>query len=125
MSADKVCREIGDLHPKMQEFVTEALRLIHKHRLPFKLFETIRTVERQKLLVAKGYSKTMRSKHLRGRAVDFVCYIDKKWSWSPKHHFWYDILGLLLIKSLTGVTWGGNWTTFIDRPHYQLDNDIP
>jgi peptidoglycan LD-endopeptidase CwlK len=22
--------------------------------------------------------------------------------------------------NLAGLDWGGNWTTFVDRPHYQL-----
>ena len=36
----------------------------------------LRTKKEQKALVAKGASKTMKSKHLEGNAVDLMAYID-------------------------------------------------
>lgn len=43
-----------------------------------KIVEGLRTLERQKQLVAKGASKTLRSKHIQGLAVDFApCYSTK------------------------------------------------
>ena len=41
----------------------------------------MRTVEEQEALVAKGASKTMKSKHLEGKAVDLMAYIDGRASW--------------------------------------------
>jgi peptidoglycan LD-endopeptidase CwlK len=42
----------------------------------------IRTMEEQRILVEKGASQTMRSKHLEGKAVDLMAYIgDGRASW--------------------------------------------
>jgi peptidoglycan LD-endopeptidase CwlK len=42
----------------------------------------LRTMEEQRVLVDKGASKTMRSKHLDGKAVDLMAYIGSRGSWS-------------------------------------------
>lgn len=74
-------------------------RLVHivcevaKLDLPcdFTVFETKRTLEKQKEYVAKGTSKTMNSKHLpdkKGivRAVDIVPYVNSKNTWEDKYY---------------------------------------
>ena len=74
-------------------------RLVHivcevaKLDLPcdFTVFETKRTLEKQKEYVAKGTSKTMNSKHLvdkKGivRAVDIVPYVNNKNTWEDKYY---------------------------------------
>ena len=44
--------------------------------MSFKLGKgSLRTIEEQRALVAKGASKTMKSKHLDGHAVDLMAYI--------------------------------------------------
>jgi len=49
-------------------------QLFHEviNHVDIRIVEGIRTVERQKELVATGKSKTMNSKHLKGLAIDFV-----------------------------------------------------
>lgn len=74
-------------------------RLVHivcevaKLDLPcdFTVFETKRTLEKQKEYVAKGTSETMNSKHLpdkKGivRAVDIVPYVNSKNTWEDKYY---------------------------------------
>ena len=74
-------------------------RLVHivcevaKLDLPcdFTVFETKRTLEKQKEYVAKGTSKTMNSKHLPDkngivRAVDIVPYVNSKNTWEDKYY---------------------------------------
>lgn len=74
-------------------------RLVHivcevaKLDLPcdFTVFETKRTLEKQKEYVAKGTSKTMNSKHLSDkkgivRAVDIVPYVNSKNTWEDKYY---------------------------------------
>ncbi len=57
-------------------------------------FETIRTKERQKWLVANGKSRTMNSYHLLWKAVDWI-FLDEKWNptwtWDYKylHYIWF------------------------------------
>jgi len=41
----------------------------------------LRTIEEQRELVAKGASKTMKSKHIGGHAVDLMAYIGSRGSW--------------------------------------------
>jgi len=76
--------------------------LIKEHNLPFRIFETARTLERQLKLVAEGRSKTLVSKHLKGEAIDFVVYHkdEKKYSWDEKDIFWYEFLGALVKDQL-------------------------
>ena len=61
------------VEPKLQSVVRRAIELT---KVDFGVIEGIRTVERQEELVAKGASKTMKSKHIEGRAVDLMAYID-------------------------------------------------
>jgi hypothetical protein len=64
-----------------------------------------RTWEQQKEKVAKGYSKTMHSKHLTGLAADIV---DRRYLWEkvcPKR-FWLE-LGSAAVRH--GLRWGGSF----------------
>lgn len=49
--------------------------------IDFGVTEGVRTKERQRELVSKGASKTMKSKHIEGKAVDLVAYIGNRISW--------------------------------------------
>lgn len=54
------------------------------------VFETKRTLERQKLLVAQGFSQTLNSKHIPNengmvRAMDIVAYVNGKFVWDRKY----------------------------------------
>ena len=61
------------------EVVKEAITLT---RVDFGVTCGMRTVAEQEALVAKGASKTMKSKHLEGRAVDLVAYVGPNVTWS-------------------------------------------
>ena len=66
--------------------VDEDLVAVVKHaitvtKIDFGVICGVRTVAEQKELVAKGASKTMKSKHLEGRAVDLMAYIGSRGSW--------------------------------------------
>lgn len=85
-----------------------------------------RTVEEQKVLVAKGASRTMNSRHIPGKdgfakAVDFACTIGgvPKWDWGL-----YAKLAKLVKAAAKAekvpITWGGDWEKFKDGPHFEL-----
>jgi len=66
--------------------VDERLQAVVKHaitvsKIDFGVICGMRTIEEQKALVAKGASKTMKSKHLEGNAVDLMAYIGSRGSW--------------------------------------------
>jgi hypothetical protein len=47
-------------------------------KIDFGVICGLRTMEEQRVLVDKGASKTMRSKHLDGKAVDLMAYIGSR-----------------------------------------------
>ncbi|MBF1195409.1 MAG: M15 family peptidase, partial [Fusobacterium periodonticum] len=52
----------------------------------FSITEGIRTMKRQIELVAQGKSKTLKSYHLKGKAVDIAVWIDGKITWDFKYY---------------------------------------
>lgn len=87
----------------------------------FTVIEGVRTVARQKELVAKGASQTMRSRHLTGHAVDLAPYIDGqiRWDWPPFHEIAKAMKQASADLNIP-IKWGGDWKTFKDGPHFQL-----
>lgn len=86
----------------------------------FIVTQGLRTLEEQKRLKAKGASKTLRSRHLTGHAVDLACTIHNqvRWDWPL-----YDRLAKRMKAAAKAekvpLEWGGDWT-FKDGPHFQL-----
>lgn len=70
-------RLIG-VDPTLVKVVRRAIELTD---VDFGVIQGLRTEEEQKKLVAKGASKTMKSKHLTGDAVDLAAYIGSRLSW--------------------------------------------
>lgn len=89
----------------------------------FKITEGLRTVERQKELVKTGKSKTMNSYHLKGKAVDIAVLIDNKITWDFKYYKEVaNHIKEVARKLGYVITWGGDWKTFKDGPHFQIEN---
>jgi len=89
---------------------------------PFIITEGLRTLERQKELVAKGASKTMNSRHLTGHAIDFVPVVGGQitWKW-PAFHPIAAAFKQAAKELKVRIVWGGDWRTFKDGPHIELD----
>ena len=90
----------------------------------FTVVEGLRTVETQKKLVAKGASKTMNSRHLIGQAVDLYPYYDGRVQVTAPPAKYREIAqAMKQAASELGVriTWGGDWKSFVDMPHYQIE----
>jgi peptidoglycan L-alanyl-D-glutamate endopeptidase CwlK len=82
----------------------------------------LRTVEEQKVLVATGKSRTMKSKHLTGDAVDIAVFVDGKLTWELKYYKAVAAhIKKVAAKLGVKITWGGDWQSFIDGPHFQLE----
>ena len=81
----------------------------------------LRTLAEQKVLVAKGASKTLRSRHLTGHAVDLAVTISGKvrWDW-PLYDRLSKVMKAAANKEKVPLEWGGGWANFKDGPHYQL-----
>ena len=85
-----------------------------------------RTVAEQRLLVAKGASRTMRSRHIPapngyGHAVDLAAVLKGKvrWDW-PLYAIIAKAMKAAAKAEKVPLEWGGDWATFKDGPHYQL-----
>lgn len=64
--------------PKLVAVVKRAIEI---SKVDFGVTEGLRTLETQRKYVAQGKSRTMNSRHLTGKAVDLVAFVDGKVSW--------------------------------------------
>lgn len=107
------------LHPKARPlFDVITMRLIEGHngghtKTLFRPFEGLRTNERQAFLMTQGTTKAgpWRSAHNYGLAVDYVPWVDGKWSWDDGHdwRFLHDV----------AVNFGGIRLIAWDKPHVE------
>ena len=106
------------VHPDLIKVVKRAIELTP---IDFTVLEGLRTKERQKQLVAKGASKTMNSYHITGHAVDIAPLVDGKVTWDWKYYNQLAPIIKQAAKELgVNITWGGDWKTFKDGPHWQI-----
>jgi peptidoglycan L-alanyl-D-glutamate endopeptidase CwlK len=111
-------KNLRGVHPDLVRVIKRAIQLTN---VDFTVIEGLRTVERQQKLVASGASKTMRSRHLTGHAVDIVPYVGGKirWDWPL-----FDPIEVAMKEAArledVPIEWGGDWVRFRDGPHWQL-----
>lgn len=128
MAFDLTPRDIERLkgvHPDLMRVVRRAAQL---SPVEFRVLEGVRTLERQKALVATGASKTLNSRHLTGHAVDIAPFVDedadgdREITWHAGH---YDRLMPWIRQAAelerVRLTWGGTWPKLVDKPHWELD----
>ena len=131
---------------KLKEVVSLAITYT---KIDFGVIEGVRTENRQRVLVESGASKTMKSKHLDGRAVDLMAYVDGRGCWELNvYDEVADAMKRAAIEVDVAVRWGAAWTVtdirewngtmeeamnsyvdtrrgqgrrpFIDAPHFEL-----
>lgn len=113
--SNKSLKKMEGVHPDLVAVVKRAIEITEQD---FSVTEGLRSVERQKELVAAGKSTTMNSRHLTGHAVDLVPY-PVSWDWE----FFYPIADAMKDAAQelgVDLEWGGDWTSFKDGPHFQL-----
>ncbi|HDR7610969.1 TPA: M15 family metallopeptidase [Bacillus mycoides] len=84
------------------------------------VYETIRTIEKQRENVRNGASQTMRSYHLIGQALDFVPIKSsgtEDWNGYNKEPW----ASAIRYAKKIGFEWGGDWKGFVDSPHLQYN----
>ena len=110
------------VHADLVKVVRRADELAEAEGLDFIVTEGLRTMKRQRELVAAGASKTMKSRHLTGHAIDFAPLIagEVTWKWPP-----FIALAAMFKKAAAelgiAIAWGGDWKSFKDGPHVELD----
>lgn len=118
--------KLRGVHPDLVRVLVRAASI---SPVPFRITEGLRSYERQKQLVAKGASKTLKSRHLTGHAVDLVPLVDMngdgRFSADELYHWPLYFKLAPYIKQAAKdervpIEWGGDWRTFKDGPHWQL-----
>tara|TARA_R110000822_G_scaffold114018_2_gene245409 strand:+ start:755 stop:1210 length:456 start_codon:yes stop_codon:yes gene_type:complete len=103
-------RSLDRLEGVDERLVAVVKQAITITKIDFGVICGLRTVEMQKKLVARGASKTMKSKHITGHAVDLMAYISGRGSWE---HSVYDDIGDAMKEAgdTLGVRlrWGAAW----------------
>lgn len=114
-------KRLEGVHPDLVAVVRKAIEISEQD---FTVLEGLRSIERQKELVASGKSTTMNSRHLTGHAVDISPW-PISWDWD----YFYPIAEAMkeAAKELNvDIEWGGDWKRFPDGPHFQLSwKDYP
>lgn len=134
------------VHPDMVKVVKRAIEITGED---FMVGEGVRSVSRQRQLVARGASKTMNSKHLiqsdgYSHAVDLYWWNNGGISWSTsnlenfysldanKEYLGYQEIGLSMLQAAkelgVKLRWGADWDSdgqhtdhrFLDWVHFEL-----
>jgi peptidoglycan LD-endopeptidase CwlK len=114
-------RSLNNLKGVDEDLVAVVKRAIEITEIDFGVTEGIRTLVRQEELFKKGLSKTMKSKHLIGRAVDLVAYVDGKVSWEKEYYYPIALaMERAAIELNVKIRWGGDFKSFFDGPHFEL-----
>lgn len=110
------------VHPALVAVVEAALA---RSSIDFMVTEGLRTPERQAALVKAGASRTLRSRHLTGHAVDVAALIDGqvRWDW-PLYGRIAEAFKSAGAELKTPIIWGGDWTSLRDGPHFELDRKV-
>lgn len=122
------------VHPDLVRVVERAIQLTE---VDFTVLEGLRTVARQQQLVKSGASKTMRSRHLTGHAVDLGALAagEVRWDWGLYMKV-AEAMRAASMDTKIPVRWGGTWKllsaingpitakvlsrSFPDGPHFEL-----
>lgn len=117
-------RNIGDLAPRVREQAAALLEATEQAGFPVFITSTLRTFHEQDELYAQGRTapgaivtnaRGGRSRHNHGLAFDVA------FAKPPATDIFvgpWDEVGA--IGRDLGLEWGGDWTGFVDRPHFQV-----
>ncbi len=146
-------RSLGRLDGVNEKLVNVVKKAIEYTTVDFGVIQGLRSIEEQKDLVARGLSKTMNSKHLEGRAVDLMAYLNGRGCWEVNvYDEIADAVKQAAIEEDVPMRWGAAWTVsdirtwsgtmeeamlnyvdirrsqnkrpFIDAPHFELMTPI-
>lgn len=114
----KSIQRLTGLHADLVRVVHAAARASD---LDFCVLEGLRTLDRQKQLLAQGATTTLKSRHRTGHAVDLAAMSDGeiRWDW-PLYYKLADIVKAAAAAEKVPLEWGGDWRKFKDGPHWQL-----
>jgi len=112
-------QRLNGVHEDLAKVVERAIEIT---TVDFTVLEGLRTPERQKVLMEAGASQTLNSRHITGHAVDLGAWIEDevRWDW-PLYHKIASAMKEAAKEAGVAIVWGGDWRTFKDGPHFELD----
>lgn len=109
------------VHPDMVRVARRALQL---SEVDFVVTEGLRSKARQAELVKSGASQTMNSRHLTGHAIDVAAWVGGV-SWDfPLYSKIATAFKKASAELGVPIVWGGDWKSFKDGPHFELDRKV-
>lgn len=115
--------DLNELAPCMRAVVNAALEHCQRVGVSVKVYEALRTDQLAQMYFQLHASKAtngLSTWHYYGLAVDIIHPLHG-WDWWDSHTSdateWRD--SVVEIFKSHGMKWGGDWTTFVDRPHFQ------
>lgn len=119
---ERSVRRLDGVHA---DLVRVAMRAAELCEVDFIITEGVRTMKRQRELVAAGASKTLKSRHLSGHAIDSAPVVggEVTWKW-PAFPVIADAFKRAAKELGVAIVWGGDWTSFRDGPHIELDRKV-
>lgn len=124
----KSLANLNGVHPALVAVVKRAIEISAQD---FTVFEGLRTLERQKKLVASGASKTLNSMHIAGKdrlrpenagafghAVDLVPWIDgqARWEWGAIYPIAVAMRAAAVEQGVADkLNWGGVWDRWMSE----------
>ena len=111
MSFSLSVRSNAKLNGVEPSLVAVTKRAIELTKIDFGVTFGMRTLEEQTALVAAGRSQTMKSKHLDGRAVDLMAYVDGEGCWELNvYDDLCDAMNEAAKELDIAVKWGAAWS---------------
>lgn len=128
-------QRLAEVHPALAALVRTVAASV-----PLIVVEGARSLDRQRDLFRLGKSRTMNSRHLPklaagvpapvSHAVDLAPLVDldgdgdRELSWLPEHFRPIaDAMKQAAEAAGVPIVWGGDWRTFVDMPHFELDRN--
>ena len=113
-------QNLSGVHPDLVAVVKLAISITEQD---FTVIEGIRNINRQRELVKAGKSTTMNSRHITGHAVDMVPWpVD--WNDLERFEVMSEAMKQAAEELDISIVWGGDWKSFYDAPHFELDRKV-
>lgn len=110
-------QSLSGVHPDLVDVVKLAITITG---VDFTVIEGIRNINRQRELYKAGKSTTMNSRHITGHAVDMVPWpVD--WNDLERFEIMAEAMKTAAYSLEIPIVWGGDWKSFYDAPHFELD----
>lgn len=123
-------RDINLLHPRLRRIIPQIIAECKAQGLPVLVTQTMRTKAEQDALYAQGRTKP-------GNIVTNAWYPNSAHCWGVAFDFCRNVKGreyddsdgffarVAAIAKPYGLTWGGDWKNFVDKPHLELTEFMP